>query len=104
MSTLFLNGMMLLAEVARREGLFDWLAAHAAIQARESARRLLKPIYLVGPAVTVLLSDDANAVVLTPAVGASARAVGWRTPCPICSLTTILWLSAVRPDGAHVGY
>jgi arsenical pump membrane protein len=100
MSTLFLNGMMLLAEVARREGLFDWLAAHAAIQARESARRLLKPIYLVGPAVTVLLSDDANAVVLTPAVGAA----GWRTPCPICSLTTILWLSAFRPDGANVGY
>jgi len=71
---LFLNGMMLLAEVRRREGLFDWLAAHAAIRARESARRLFKPIYLVGTAVTVLLFDDANAVVLTPAVGAAARA------------------------------
>jgi arsenical pump membrane protein len=30
---LFLIGMMLLSEVAREEGLFDWLAAHAARRA-----------------------------------------------------------------------
>ena len=34
---LFLIGMMLLAEMARAEGLFDWLAAHAAEHARGSA-------------------------------------------------------------------
>jgi arsenical pump membrane protein len=51
---LFLGGMMLLAELARQEGLFDWLAAEAA-------------------AHTVLLSNDATAVVLTPAVYAVAR-------------------------------
>src|SRR5271154_164230 len=38
---LFLAGMMLLAELARREGLFDWLAALATELARGSARRLL---------------------------------------------------------------
>src|SRR5271156_4972719 len=37
---LFLFGMMLLAEIARAEGLFDWLAAVATSQAAGSPRRL----------------------------------------------------------------
>jgi arsenical pump membrane protein len=36
---LFLIGMMLLSEVARQEGLFDWLAAHAVRHAKGSAQR-----------------------------------------------------------------
>ncbi len=71
---LFLVGMMLLAEVARKEGLFDWIAGHAARAARRSARRLFALVYLVGTVVTVFLSNDATAVVLTPAVYAVARA------------------------------
>lgn len=71
---LFLTGMMLLAEVARQEGLFDWLAALAIRHARGSARRLFLIIYAVGTGVTVLLSNDATAVVLTPAVYAAATA------------------------------
>jgi arsenical pump membrane protein len=71
---LFLIGMMLLAELARQEGLFDWLAALAARQARGSARRLFALVYVVGIVVTVFLSNDATAVVLTPAVYAVARA------------------------------
>jgi arsenical pump membrane protein len=71
---LFLIGMMLLAEVARTEGLFDWLAAVAARRARGSARRLFGITYAVGIVVTTLLSNDATAVVLTPAVAAVARA------------------------------
>src|SRR6185437_12181225 len=71
---LFLVGMMLLAELARREGLFDWLAAVAARRAGGSARRLFDLVYLVGILVTMLLSNDAPAVVLTPAVYAVARA------------------------------
>ena len=71
---LFLIGMMLLAELARQEGLFDWLAALATRQARGSARRLFALVYLVGIVVTVFLSNDATAVVLTPAVYAAARA------------------------------
>ena len=70
----FLIGMMLLAEIARKEGLFDWLAAQAVRAAKGSAKRLFLIVYLVGTMVTVLLSNDATAVVLTPAVYAAARA------------------------------
>ncbi len=78
---LFLFGMMLLSELARREGLFDWLAALAARRARGSPRRLFALVYAVGIVVTLLLSNDATAVVLTPAVGAVVRAAR-ATPLP----------------------
>jgi arsenical pump membrane protein len=78
---LFLIGMMLIAELARREGLFDWLAALAVARAQGSPQRLFLLIYLVGIAVTVLLSNDATAIVLTPAVYAATRAAG-ATPLP----------------------
>lgn len=71
---LFLIGMMLLAEAARREGLFDWLAAHAVRAARGSASRLFTIVYAVGTLTTIFLSNDATAVVLTPAVHAAATA------------------------------
>ena len=71
---LFLIGMMLLSEVARKEGLFDWLATQAVSHARGSAKRLFLIIYVVGTLVTVFLSNDATAVVMTPAVYATTRA------------------------------
>jgi arsenical pump membrane protein len=70
---LFLAGMMLLAELARAEGLFEWVAALAVRWARGSPRRLFGLVYLVGILVTAFLSNDATAVVLTPAVYAAAR-------------------------------
>lgn len=69
----FLIGMMLLAEVARKEGLFDWLAEQAVGHARNSASRLFSIVYAVGTLVTIFLSNDATAVVLTPAVYAATR-------------------------------
>lgn len=79
---LFLFGMMLLAEVAREERLFDWLAAKAVLLARGSAKRLFALTYLVGIVVTVFLSNDATAVVLTPAVAAAVRAAKVSKPLP----------------------
>ena len=73
---LFLIGMMLIAELAQREGLFDYLAAYAVEHARGSPQRLFLLIYAVGILVTVLLSNDATAIVLTPAVYAATRAAG----------------------------
>ena len=73
---LFLAGMMLLSEIARLQGLFDWVAGFAVNHARGSPRRLFALVYLVGIVVTAVLSNDATAVVLTPAVFAAARKAG----------------------------
>jgi arsenical pump membrane protein len=69
---LFLTGMMMLSELARHEGLFDWLAAFAVQRSNGSPGRLFGLVYAVGTVVTVFLSNDATAVVLTPAVYAAA--------------------------------
>jgi arsenical pump membrane protein len=79
---LFLAGMMLLAEIARREGLFDWLAALATSHADGSASRLFLLTYVVGTIVTVFLSNDATAVVLTPAVAAAVKTARADEPIP----------------------
>ncbi len=70
---LFLTGMMLLSELGRREGLFDWIAAVAVNHAHGSPVRLFVLVYLTGIVTTTFLSNDATAVVLTPAVFAIAR-------------------------------
>src|ERR1700738_3633730 len=71
---LFLAGMMILAELARQQGVFDWVAARTVRLARGSARHLFALVFAVGTLVTAFLSNDATAVVLTPAVYAAAKA------------------------------
>ena len=70
---LFLAGMMLLAELAGNHGVFDWLAAQAMNHAQGSQKRLFVLVYGIGIVVTALLSNDATAVLLTPAVLAVVR-------------------------------
>jgi arsenical pump membrane protein len=85
---LFLTGMMLLAELARHQGLFDWLAAFAVNHSNGSSSRLFGLVYLVGTMVTIFLSNDATAVVLTPAVYAATKQANAK-PLPylfICAL------------------
>ena len=79
---LFLAGMMLISELARKTGLFDHVAALAVRSARGSARRLFLLVYGFGIAVTAFMSNDATAVVLTPAVLAATRAARVRNPLP----------------------
>ena len=79
---LFLIGMMLLAEIAREEGLFDWLAAVATKRAKGSPHHLFLLIYAVGTVVTTFLSNDATAVVLTPAVAAAVKTAKAKNPLP----------------------
>ena len=64
----FLAGMMLLSELARAHGVFDWLASLAMRSARGSSMRLFGLVYAIGVVVTTFLSNDATAVVLTPAI------------------------------------
>ena len=70
---LFLAGMMLLSEVAREQGVFDWLAALAVRSADGSCSRLFFLVYAIGTIVTILMSNDATAVVLTPAILVAVR-------------------------------
>src|SRR6266700_4519548 len=70
---LFLTGMMLLSEVACDFGVFGWMASVAEQHANGSAVRLFTLVYFVGTLVTIFLSNDATAVVLTPAVLAAVR-------------------------------
>ena len=79
---LFLIGMMLLSELGRREGLFDWIAVLAVNHSKGSPRRLFLLVYLVGVVVTTFLSNDAAAVVLTPAVFAAAKKANTK-PLPL---------------------
>jgi arsenical pump membrane protein len=70
---LFLIGMMLLSELAKEHGVFDWLAAIAVRGAGGSCARLFALVYGVGTMVTIFMSNDATAVVLTPAILAAVR-------------------------------
>ena len=57
---LFLVGMMLLSEVARQEGLFDFLARLAVGWSAGSRTRLFFIVYAVGTVVTAFMSNDAT--------------------------------------------
>ncbi len=70
---LFLAGMMVLAQLGQTHGVFDWLAAIAIQHAKGSRIRLFALIYAVGTIVTIFMSNDATAVVLTPAVLAAVK-------------------------------
>jgi arsenical pump membrane protein len=70
---LFLTGMMLLSELAREHGVFDWLSSVAVRNSNGSCSRLFALVYGVGTIVTIFMSNDATAVVLTPAILAAVR-------------------------------
>lgn len=70
---LFLTGMMLLSELGKEHGVFDWMANIAVRRASGSSVHLFTLIYVVGTLVTIFMSNDATAVVLTPAVLAAVK-------------------------------
>jgi len=70
---LFLAGMMLLSELASKHGVFDWLASAAVRHADGSSARLFLLVYGAGTLVTIFMSNDATAVVLTPAILVAVR-------------------------------
>jgi len=69
----FLTGMMLLSELAREHRIFDWLSSVAVRGANGSYARLFALVYGVGTIVTIFMSNDATAVVLTPAILTAVR-------------------------------
>jgi arsenical pump membrane protein len=65
---LFFLGMMGLSAMAETAGLFEWLAVKAARLARRSAARLFLNVFLLGIVITLIFSNDATALILTPVV------------------------------------
>lgn len=65
---LFFLGMMSISALAEKAGFFDWLAMQAARLAGSSARRLFLNTFLLGSLISMVLSNDATALILTPLV------------------------------------
>src|SRR5580704_15876440 len=65
---LFFLGMMCISALAEAAGLFDWLAVQAARLAGQSATRLFLNVFLLGTLISMVLSNDATALILTPIV------------------------------------
>jgi arsenical pump membrane protein len=65
---LFFLGMMGLSALAEAAGLFDWLAVQAARLAGQSAARLFLNVFLLGTLISMILTNDATALILTPIV------------------------------------
>ena len=65
---LFFLGMMSLSALAEVAGLFDWLAFQAARYSGNSAKRLFLNTFLLGSLISMLLSNDATALILTPII------------------------------------
>jgi len=64
----FFLGMMGLSALAETAGFFDWLAAWAARLSGNSARRLFLNTFLLGSLISLFLSNDATALILTPII------------------------------------
>ena len=64
----FFLGLMSLSALAETAGFFDWLAVWAAQLSGNSARRLFLNTFLLGSLISLFLSNDATALILTPII------------------------------------
>lgn len=64
----FFLGMMALSGLVEVAGLFDWLAVQSARLAGRSAARLFLNVFILGTLISMFLSNDATALILTPIV------------------------------------
>ena len=94
---LFLLALILLSALVEASGFFEWAAIEAARRARGDGRALYRNVFLLGAAVTVALSLDTTAVMLTPLVLAFLARLGfparpWVLACAFVSNTASLLL------------
>ena len=84
---LFLAGVLVIASLTDRAGVFERMAQAVARLAQGDGRRLFAGIYLIGVFVTIWLSLDTTAVILAPIVYNLARLVRV-SPLPFVFATT----------------
>jgi arsenical pump membrane protein len=65
---LFLFGLLILSDLLRVSGFFDWSAITACRAAKGNGRILYRNVFLLGALTTAFLSLDTTAVILTPIV------------------------------------
>ncbi|MDB4985420.1 MAG: Na+/H+ antiporter NhaD and related arsenite permease, partial [Myxococcaceae bacterium] len=70
---LFLGALLLLAALIERSGFFEWAALRAARLAAGDGAVLYRNVFILGAAITAVLSLDTTAVILTPIVLALVR-------------------------------
>ena len=106
---LFLLALLLLSALLEASGFFEWAAVLAARSARSGAG-LLRNVLLLGAPITIVLSLDTTAVILTPLVcgRAAPEAPAWphawsrRAPSasprlPVSNLTNLLLAAHLPP-------
>jgi arsenical pump membrane protein len=72
----FILGLMLLAAAAQESGAFAWLTQRVLARAGGSRRRLFVWVFGAAAVTTIVLSNDATAIVLTPLVYAAVARRG----------------------------
>ncbi len=107
---LFLLGLLILADLLRASGFFEWSALYAIRAAKGDGIALYRNVILLGAIITALLSLDTTAVILTPIVLSFVRRLKL-TPfpfllacafvantgsllLPVSNLTNLLFVSA----------
>jgi arsenical pump membrane protein len=65
---LFLLGLLILSDLLRTSGFFEWAAILATRAANGDGRALYRNVFLLGAVTTAFLSLDTTAVILTPVV------------------------------------
>lgn len=109
---LMLLALLCLSAVVARSGFFEWAAIVSARRARGDAAALFRNTFVLGALVTIVLSLDTTAVILTPIVIAGARRMGLPAKphvllcaivsncasllLPVSNLTNLLFVSAFR--------
>lgn len=116
---LFLIALVLLSRLVDRSGAFSWAALHAARGARGDGLTLFRNVFVLGSLVTIVLSLDTTAVILTPILLALVDRLGlpakpYLITCafvantasailPISNLTNLLVVRELSlPMGAYV--
>ncbi len=86
---LFLLSLLALSVLIGKSGFFDWAAIHAARAAGGRTRILYRNLFLLGAAITAVMSLDTTAVMLTPVVLSCARKLD-RPTAPFVVLCAVI--------------
>jgi arsenical pump membrane protein len=74
----FFLGLMIISAVAEEAGIFEAMANAAARWGKGNAVRLFLAVFVIGTVISVFLTNDATALILTPVVYALANEAGPR--------------------------